>query len=102
MTHQKPVETLRANAVTIGPMPAGAHVPLASSADRHTPTDREILLRRIRAEFEEMPGLSVTLEQAMRLFGLSRDAMSRILVDLTGAHVLQVKAERRYSLRRSA
>ena len=38
----------------------------------------------------------------MRLFGLGRDAMSRILVDLTGAHVLQVKAERRYSLRRSA
>ena len=102
MIHQKPVESSRANAVTIGLMPAGAHMPPASSADRHTATDREILLRRIRAEFEEMPGLSVTLEQAMKLFGLGRDAMSGVLMDLTGAHVLQVKAERRYSLRRSA
>ena len=88
--------------MTIELMPAGADVPRTSSADSYTATDREILLRRIRAEFEEMPGLSVTLEQAMRLFGLGRDAMSRILLDLTGAHVLQLKAERRYSLRRSA
>ena len=30
-----------------------------------------MLVRRIRAEFEEMPGLLLTLNQAARLFGLS-------------------------------
>ena len=39
MTHQKPVESSRANAVTTGLMPAGApFAPPTSSADRHTPT----------------------------------------------------------------
>ena len=35
---------------------------------------------RVRAEFDEMPGLRLTITQASRLFGLDRD-MCRAVVD---------------------
>jgi hypothetical protein len=44
----------------------------------------ETIVRRIRSEFVEMPGLSLTLTQAQRLFGLDQvlcDAVLRTLVD---------------------
>ena len=34
---------------------------------------------RLRSEYEEMPGLSLTLDQAARLFGLDRVATEGIL-----------------------
>jgi len=34
----------------------------------------ESLLNRIRGEFSEMPGLSLTIRQALRLFDLHEDA----------------------------
>ncbi len=40
----------------------------------------ELLTRRIRNEFNEMPGLRLTLQQAQRLWGLERD-MCRAVID---------------------
>ena len=45
----------------------------------------EAVARRVLAEFDEMPGLSLTPRQAARLFGLDQDVCRRIidsLVDL--------------------
>jgi len=36
-------------------------------------------LRRVRAEFEEMPGLRVTMEQARALFGLSDAVLDKVM-----------------------
>lgn len=45
-------------------------------ADRN---DEARLCRRISAEFREMPGLTLTLPQAARLFSLDIDRCERIL-----------------------
>ena len=59
------------------------------SARREVPTERrhlssrETLRCRVRAEFEEMRGLRLSLPQATRLFGLREDVCRRILDALT-------------------
>jgi hypothetical protein len=45
-------------------------------------------LRRIRAEYWEMPGLKLTPAQAQRLWGLDRDACETLMTDLAGAGFL--------------
>jgi hypothetical protein len=40
----------------------------------------EVFADRVRAEFEEMPGMTLTMPQASRLFGLDTD-MCRAIVD---------------------
>jgi hypothetical protein len=47
--------------------------------DRRDARSRELLLRRVRAEFEEMPCLRLTLKQATRLFALREDVCARVL-----------------------
>ena len=42
--------------------------------------DLEAVLRRVRAEFVEMPGLRLTPAQAMRLWGLDGD-LCRAVID---------------------
>jgi hypothetical protein len=41
--------------------------------------DFEAVLRRVRAEFVEMPGLRLTPAQATRLWGLERDACHKVI-----------------------
>jgi len=48
------------------------------------PQPLEGILRRIQGEYNEMPGLRLTIAQAQRLWGLDRaecDAVLRALVD---------------------
>ena len=40
----------------------------------------EVMAERIRAEFEEMPGMMLTMPQASRLFGLEHE-VCRTVVD---------------------
>jgi hypothetical protein len=42
--------------------------------------DVEIVAERVRAEFEEMPGMTLTMPQASRLFGLEHE-FCRTIVD---------------------
>jgi hypothetical protein len=51
------------------------------------PIDRH-LYARISAEFEEMPGLRLTLPQAARLFGLDDASCRRIMTTLVDNGVL--------------
>jgi len=46
------------------------------------------LFRRVCGEFLEMPGLQLTCEQAMRLWGLGRGECSTLLDVLVNAHFL--------------
>lgn len=42
--------------------------------------DVEVVAERVRAEFEEMPGMTLTMPQASRLFGLEHE-VCRTIVD---------------------
>jgi len=44
----------------------------------------EKLAERIRAEFEEMPGLVLTLQQASRFFGLEHEVTRSVMERLVG------------------
>jgi hypothetical protein len=42
----------------------------------------EALVRRVRGEFLEMPGLSLTIPQAQRLWGLREDVCRKVVETL--------------------
>ena len=54
------------------------------------------LVRRVRGEFREMPGMRLTLDQASRLWTLERDACARVLSSLVAARFLQIDGNGRY------
>ena len=41
--------------------------------------DVDTATKRVRAEYEEMPGLALTVPQASKLFGLERDVCRRAI-----------------------
>jgi hypothetical protein len=47
------------------------------------------LVLRVRAEFLEMPGLTVTFPQAMRLWGVSSDVCQDVIDTLVSSAFLQ-------------
>ena len=49
------------------------------------PAGEDALMRRVRGEFGEMPGMRLTMEQAMRLWALDRPTCSDILDSLVAA-----------------
>jgi hypothetical protein len=60
---------------------------------------REHLVRRVRSEFEEMPGLCLTLAQARLLFGLEPGCCQRVLDELVRAGFLVRTREQQYARR---
>ena len=50
----------------------------------------DALLRRVRGEYREMPGMRLTFEQAMRLWSVDRQACEAVLSSLVASHYLQV------------
>lgn len=62
---------------------------------------RQALVHRIRGEFLEMRGLSLTVRQAARLSGISHEACERILAELADEGLLRVTTKGRYVLRAS-
>jgi hypothetical protein len=98
MTKQNAVDSRRSEIPNIKLIPAVAHLRTTVS-ERRNIAARQMLVHRIRAEFEEMPGLSVTLKQASKLFGLAPDAASRILRGLIEDEVLHMRDDRCYVLR---
>jgi len=67
--------------------------------DSRNRSRREALLCRIRGEFLEMPGISLTLPQARRLFGVDEDVCTRILDGLVLECVLMRTSDGRYRRR---
>jgi hypothetical protein len=73
--------------------------PAAIGAERRDVAGRHALLRRICSEFEAMPGLSLTIDQGAKLFGLRPDITERILNRLAAAHVLCQSRDGRFAIR---
>ena len=78
-------------------MPKKAELP--TTTDRRNGASRERLLRRVRAEFEEMPCLRLTSGQARRLFGLRADICERVLSTLIGENILTCGRDGRFGTR---
>ncbi len=49
----------------------------------------ETATRRVRAEFEEMPGLTLTVPQASKLFGIEKDVCLNVIDRLIDASYLR-------------
>ena len=68
--------------------------PLSIRSPHHRPgTD---VVNRVRGEFVEMRGFSPTVEQAARLFDLSREECGRVLSGLEREGFLRRSADGRY------
>ena len=68
-------------------------VPVALTAP-HARVGR--LMNQVRAEYDEMPGLSVTLRQAQRLWAVDRVTCEEALGRLTASGVLRMTAKGRF------
>ena len=53
-------------------------------------------LERIRAEYQEMPGMKLTLERAERLTGGDRTVCQQVLDALVNAKFLSLRGDRSY------
>jgi hypothetical protein len=51
--------------------------------------DLDAIVRRVRNEFHEMPGLRLTPAQATRLWGLERDTCGKVIDALVAAAFLR-------------
>ena len=71
-----------------------------SLPERRNDASREQLLHRVRAEFEELRGLRLTLAQARRLLGVREDVCVRILNTLIRDGLLRITPEHLYARRR--
>ena len=79
MTKQKSVESRWQTVPETTDVPVMARLPAVAPVERRNMAARYALLRRIFREFGDMPGLSVTPNQAATLFGLSPEVALRIL-----------------------
>jgi len=79
--------------------------PLASelrrAADRRNLAGRAGLALRVQHEYEEMPGLTLTPDQARRLFALRPDICERVLDELVRCRVLDRTRQGQYVLHRT-
>ena len=53
------------------------------------------LVERVLAEYREMPGLALTIEQARRLWGCDAEVCQRVVDVLVERHVLRWSRDRR-------
>ncbi len=79
--------------------PAVAHLPSPAFHERRNLAAREALMRRVRAEFTEVPGLSLTVRQGMKLLNLSEAVALRIFAELVREDVLGLTTDGRYTPR---
>lgn len=63
--------------------------PSGASAERRRSDSRAAMRLRIRGEFEELGGMSLTLPQAARLFYLAPELCERLLNELVAEGVLR-------------
>ena len=78
MQKPTPADTRIAKIIDISIKPIGATL----ANERRDTGTRWALLHRIWDEFDEMPGTSLTLPQASKLFGVPIEVCDRILVSL--------------------
>ncbi len=67
--------------------------------ERRNLAAREAVVRRIVAEFHDMPGLVLTVKQASKFLGVDEAACARILASLMQAGILRRSPNEYYSRR---
>jgi len=67
-----------------------------SGIERRDPAGRQLLRRRFYDEYQEFPGLSLTSDQAARLFALPTEVCRRVFEELVQAGVLSRKWKGQY------
>ena len=73
---------------------------MASSVHADTPdTIASTIVQRIRGEYTEMPGLTLTVRQAARLWGMSVPQSQRLLSELVDSRFLVADASGAYRRR---
>ena len=82
------LDDIRGKAVRM-PLPEGF-------VERRNAARRDALVRRILAEFEDMPGMALSLKQAGRFLGVDDMACARILTGLTREGALRRNANAMY------
>ncbi len=73
-----------------------AHSQAWTGTERRDPAGRTLLRRRFHSEYLDFPGMSLTPEQAARLFALPKDVCRRVFEELVTAGLLIRKWEGRY------
>jgi hypothetical protein len=63
--------------------PISMQLPPSGIQERRNALRREALVRRIVAEFDDLPGMTLSLRQTMRLLGVDEGTCLRILDGLT-------------------
>ena len=99
MPKENALESRWPDILNINLIPAVARLPENTFPERRNMAARTTLLRRIRGEFEEMPGLSLTLGQAAKLFGIPPETCARILAQFAKEGLLCLTINSRYALR---
>ena len=77
----------------------GRPIGMSLPHERRDLARREAIVRRIVAEFQDMPGLVLSLKQASRFLGVDEAACARILSSLTKTGILRCSASEYYSRR---
>lgn len=72
---------------------------LPAGHERRDWVRRDAIVRRITAEFRELPGLVLSLKQASRFLGVDEEACARILAGLTKAGILRQTDAQTYARR---
>ena len=67
-----------------------------SGIERRDPAGRILLRRRFHSEYQHFPGMSLTADQAARLFALPKDVCRRVFEELVEARVLSRQWEGKY------
>jgi hypothetical protein len=82
------LDDIRGKAIRM-PLPEGF-------VERRNAPRREALVRRILAEFDDMPGMALSLKQAGRFLGVDETACARILAGLMREGALRRNASALY------
>ena len=67
-----------------------------SGTERRDTAGRQLLVRRFHDEYQQLPGMSLTADQAARLFTIRPDVCRRVLDELVEAGVLSRKWKDQY------
>ena len=67
-------------------------------AERRDVSSRRALVRRVHGEFLEMPGLTLSIAQAARLFSLPSSTCARVFGELIEGHRLRLAIDGEYAL----
>jgi hypothetical protein len=71
---------------------------IVAAPERRDVMSRDALVHRVFGEFNEMPCLRLTSEQAQRLFGMPAEVCQRVLADLVKSGTLVKGGDERFRL----